>query len=167
MVLTLILAGCSSSTLKQPDYRDPPSFGPAQRSDLPAISLISERQSAEVTLMAMSLIGTPYRYGGNTPEAGFDCSGLIAYVYKTQARVTSPRTTAKLMQWGVQIAPSQLRSGDIVLFGKRDTPTHAGIYVGENRFVHAPSTGGAVHLSHLQTRYWAQLNPRFRRPSTK
>lgn len=170
ILLLVSLIGCSSAPLlvaPNSESNYPINRAePAKRSDLGHISLLSDDQSSNVTIAAMSLVGTPYRFGGNTPEAGFDCSGFIAYVYRTHAQVKSPRTTAKLNDWGVEIPLSQLRSGDIVLFGKGSVPSHVGIYVGENRFVHAPATGGAVRLERMQSRYWAQLNPRFRRPAT-
>ena len=110
----------------------------------------------------MGLVGTPYRYGGNTPDSGFDCSGLIGYVYKSRAGVAPPRTVAQLDDFGQSITKSELRVGDLVVFG-RGTPTHAGIYVGEGRFVHAPSTGGTVRLDSLGSTYWSKQKQSFRR----
>lgn len=110
----------------------------------------------------MGLVGTPYRYGGNTPDSGFDCSGLIGYVYKSRAGVAPPRTVAQLDDFGKAIDASELRVGDLVIFG-RGRPTHAGIYVGEGRFVHAPSTGGTVRLDSLQSRYWSKQPTSYRR----
>ena len=108
-------------------------------------------------------MGTPYRYGGNTPDSGFDCSGLIGYVYTSRAGVAPPRTVAQLSGFGQSIDADELRTGDLVVFG-RGRPTHAGIYVGEGRFVHAPSSGGTVRLDHLKSRYWSQQFASFRRP---
>ena len=110
----------------------------------------------------MGLVGTPYRYGGNTPDSGFDCSGLIGYVYTHRAGVSPPRTVAQLNGFGQSIRADELRVGDLIVFGK-SRPTHAGIYVGEGRFVHAPSTGGTVRLDSLQSPYWAKQNQVFRR----
>lgn len=110
----------------------------------------------------MGLVGTPYRYGGNTPDSGFDCSGLIGYVYRSRAGVSPPRTVAQLDEFGKAISRSDLRVGDLVVFG-RGTPTHAGIYVGEGRFVHAPSTGGTVRLDSLGSKYWSRQPTAYRR----
>ena len=71
---------------------------------------------------------------------------------------------AQLNTWGYPIDGSELRAGDLVVFGTGRQPNHAGIYVGEGRFVHAPSTGGTVRLDHLQSRHWARQNAAFRRP---
>jgi len=116
----------------------------------------------DLAIHALGLVGTPYRYGGNTPESGFDCSGLIAYVYQSRTGIRPPRTVAQLATFGQPVAPQARRSGDLVIFGP-DPATHAGIYVGEGRFVHAPSTGGTVRLDRLDQRYWASQPVRFRR----
>lgn len=115
-------------------------------------------------MYALGLVGTPYRYGGNTPDTGFDCSGLIRHVYQTSAGIQPPRTVALLRDWGESLTSEALRSGDLVVFFQNDVATHAGIYVGQNRFVHAPSTGGTVRLDSLRSRYWAAQVAAFRRP---
>ena len=110
-------------------------------------------------------MGTPYRYGGNTPESGFDCSGLIGHVYQTHTRVVPPRTTAKLQFWGNGVASDQVRMGDLVVFlDNNNTANHAGIYVGSGRFVHAPSTGGVVRLDSLKSKHWSTQVYLVRRP---
>jgi cell wall-associated NlpC family hydrolase len=114
--------------------------------------------------MAIGLVGTPYRYGGNTPAGGFDCSGLIGYVYKERASVPAPRSVAGLVNWGQPIPADAIRTGDLAIFSQRDRATHAGIYVGEGRFVHAPSAGGEVRLDQLKSKYWASQQVAFRRP---
>lgn len=152
LAVSFLLAACSTV---------PPN--PAPISD-PAFSRLTETQSQYVTIQALGLVGTPYRYGGNTPDSGFDCSGLIAWVYRTQAGLIPPRTVAQLQSWGQPVAGDQLRAGDLVLFGQGATPTHAGIYVDEGRFVHAPSTGGKVRMDRLTASYWARQQVSFRRP---
>ena len=146
-VLALLLAGCGSTP-------------PARR---PVPASFSSEQGSDIAIHAMGLVGTPYRYGGNTPESGFDCSGLIGYVYKSRAGVAPPRTVAQLAGFGQAVGADALRTGDLVIFGA-SPPTHAGIYVGEGRFVHAPSTGGTVRLDRLDNRYWARQPVGYRRP---
>ena len=150
-VMFFLLAGCSTTP-------------PAYRAVVLAPSHVSQEQAHDITIYAVGLVGTPYRYGGNTPDAGFDCSGLIGHVYQTRAALKPPRTVAKLQSWGQPVASESIRSGDLVLFTQRDVATHAGIYVGEGRFVHAPSTGGVVRLDNLNSRYWSQQQVAFRRP---
>lgn len=109
----------------------------------------------ELLFHAVSLIGTPYRWGGSSPETGFDCSGLINYVFQEAAGLSLPRTTRGLSELPQTTPSNGLRPGDLVLFatsGKR--VDHAGIYVGDGRFVHAPSTGGRVRIDDLQASYW-------------
>ncbi|MEP6587917.1 MAG: C40 family peptidase [Polaromonas sp.] len=130
----------------------------------PPVSRLTAEESNDTAIHAMGLVGTPYRYGGNTPDSGFDCSGLIGYVYQSRAGSAPPRTVAQLDSWGQPIAAQSLRTGDLVVFGRGRTPSHAGIYVGQGRFVHAPSSGGEVRLDRLDSRYWAGQRPAFRRP---
>lgn len=127
-------------------------------------SRLSSEQATDITIYAMGLIGTPYRYGGNTPDSGFDCSGLIGHVYQSRAGVLAPRTVSRLQDWGQSVPDDNIRSGDLVLFGRRDVATHAGIYVGNGRFVHAPSTGGKVRIDRLDSKYWSAQQMAFRRP---
>ncbi len=111
--------------------------------------------SNAVLMRAISLVGTPYRYGGNTPQGGFDCSGLVNYVYRDMLDLRLPRTSRDLAAWqGPRIAPERLAAADLVFFGSGGQVSHVGIYVGEGRFVHAPSTGGTVRLDRLDGAYW-------------
>jgi len=105
----------------------------------------------------MSLVGVPYRWGGNTPEAGFDCSGLVRYVVDRAASVNLPRTTADMSVRGESIEPDEVAPGDLIFFNTTGRPhSHVGIYVGKLRFVNAPSTGGTVRLDYLTNPYWAK-----------
>ena len=101
-------------------------------------------------------MGVPYRYGGNNPKSGFDCSGLIAYVYNKSANIKLPRTVQEMSTKGQSIDNSPPAPGDLVFFNTTGANySHAGIYVGQGRFVHAPSAGGTVRLEHITTPYWA------------
>jgi cell wall-associated NlpC family hydrolase len=147
MGVFLLVLGCASPPAKLPGA---------------GISSLTAEQSNDVAVHALGLVGTPYRYGGNTPEGGFDCSGLIGYVYQKSVGQATPRTVARMASFGRPVAMSDVRSGDLVLFGA-STPSHAGIYVGEGRFVHAPSTGGEVRLDRLDGAYWSRQSVRVRR----
>jgi len=156
LALLGLLSGCSTRPVH-------PARAPiGQPSDYR--SQMSPEQARDVTVYALGLVGTPYRYGGNTPDTGFDCSGLIRHVYQTSAGIQPPRTVALLRDWGESLTSEALRTGDLVVFFQNDVATHAGIYVGQNRFVHAPSTGGTVRLDSLRSRYWAAQVATFRRP---
>ncbi len=111
----------------------------------------------DVLFRALGLVGTPYRYGGNTPVSGFDCSGLIGFVYRDAAGVSLPRSTRELLAMRApSVSRAALQSGDLLFFatGGGGQVSHAGIYVGEGRFVHAPSSGGTVRLDNLANSYW-------------
>lgn len=156
VALTVLLVGCGTT----PSARHSQNF--PENIEYPA--RLTADQAGDVTIYAIGLVGTPYRYGGNTPESGFDCSGLIGHVYQTRAQVAPPRTVAKLNGWGYPVANDRVRSGDLVLFTQRGVVSHAGIYVGQGRFVHAPSTGGEVRLDYLASKYWSAQQVAFRRP---
>ena len=111
---------------------------------------------------ALAMVGTPYRYGGNTPT-GLDCSGLIQYSYG-RAGFKVPRTTGQQRKSSRKVVHTKLRPGDLLFFnqsGKRSS--HVGLYIGDNRFVHAPSSGKRVHVSTLTSRYWRRYFAEARR----
>ncbi|MFM0564134.1 NlpC/P60 family protein [Paraburkholderia sediminicola] len=111
----------------------------------------------EISIQAMSLVGIPYRWGGNTPDSGFDCSGLVRYVVSRAASVDLPRTTADMSGRGESIEPDGIAPGDLIFFNTTGRAhSHVGIYVGKLRFVNAPSTGGTVRLDYLTNPYWAK-----------
>jgi cell wall-associated NlpC family hydrolase len=146
------LAGCAA----------PPKHG-SEEAPVPRLSPMSDLQANEAAFLALGLVGTPYRYGGNTPETGFDCSGLIGYVYRRSAGIAPPRTVAQISRWGQSVSIGELRAGDLVIFGEAGSPSHAAIHAGESRFVHAPSTGGTVRLNGFGERYWKTRLLDFRR----
>lgn len=110
----------------------------------------------DVVFRAIGLVGTPYRYGGNTPQSGFDCSGLVDYVFRTEVGIALPRTAEHISRIDApEIPRDRLESGDLVFFhGHGRRVTHVGIYVGKGRFVHAPNRGGTVRLDRLDAPYW-------------
>jgi cell wall-associated NlpC family hydrolase len=127
---------------------------------------ISSGRARELALHALSHIGVPYRYGGTSPETGFDCSGLVYYVYSRGAGVLLPRSTEALSEIGVPISVSELETGDLVFFDTLRKPySHVGIYLGDQRFIHAPATGGRVELVDLRARYWQTRFTGARRPA--
>ena len=104
---------------------------------------------------AMTLLGTPYRWGGESEQGGFDCSGLVGYVYRTVLGMDLPRVSRQMAQSGEQVDRTALAPGDLVFFGLRGRVNHVGIYVGEGRFLHAPSRGKVVRVDNLSSSYWA------------
>jgi cell wall-associated NlpC family hydrolase len=110
----------------------------------------------DISIAAVGLVDVPYRYGGNTPKGGFDCSGLIVYVYEKAAGIKLPRTIQQMSSKGRSIDNQPPAPGDLVFFNTTgEKYSHAGIYVGQGRFVHAPSAGGTVRLDYITSPYWA------------
>ena len=118
------------------------------------IQEIKERTSKLVS-KAFDFIGTRYTYGGNTRETGLDCSGLVKLVFKDAANINLPRTAAELSRVGEQVDRNELQPGDLVFFNTlRRSFSHVGIYLGDNKFIHAPSSGGQVRIESMEISYW-------------
>ncbi len=109
----------------------------------------------DLVLNAMGFMGIPYKWGGAAPETGFDCSGFVQYVVRQAVGVVLPRSSFDQIRQGVAIARDQLQPGDLVFFNTmRATASHVGIYIGENRFIHAPSRGKSVEIGDVTNVYW-------------
>ncbi len=116
----------------------------------------SER-AHEVLVNALSLTGIRYQYGGSSPETGFDCSGFVRYVFKQATSLTLPRSALAISQLGTTVPKNELQPGDLVFFNTlKSTFSHVGIYLGNNRFIHSPSSGGKVRVENMQDGYWAK-----------
>ncbi|CAM5792422.1 C40 family peptidase [Castellaniella caeni] len=116
---------------------------------------IDPAQRAEVVMTALSLLDTQYRYGSARPAQGFDCSGLVKYVFATAAHTPLPHSTDQIARLSQPIARRDLQPGDLVFFNTLGQPnSHMGIYVGGGRFINAPSTGGQVRLDALDSPYY-------------
>jgi cell wall-associated NlpC family hydrolase len=112
-------------------------------------------RASELAVSAMGMIGIHYKYGGNNPENGLDCSGLVRYVFKDAWGVNVPRTAAELSRSGEKIDKQDLQPGDLVFYNTlRRSFSHVGIYLGDNKFIHAPSTGGKVRIESMDLAYW-------------
>jgi cell wall-associated NlpC family hydrolase len=110
----------------------------------------------DLVMYAVSLADTPYRYGGKSPDNGFDCSGFVVHVFQHSLGVALPRTSHELSRVGKTIKPPQLRPGDLVFFNTQNQAySHVGIFIGEGKFVHAPKTGSRIRVERMNEQYWA------------
>lgn len=109
----------------------------------------------ELTSYARSLIGTPYQYGGSSPKTGFDCSGFVGHVFRYSADIVLPRNSQQISRHGQAVKPKELREGDLVFYDTNNQAySHVGIYLGKDRFIHAPSNGGGVRVEDMKLDYW-------------
>lgn len=136
LISVLLLSACSST---KKDVRAPDSYAP----------------SGSITSYARSLIGVPYQYGGNSPDTGFDCSGFVGHVFKRSRGISLPRTAQQISRQGQFVKLAHLREGDLVFYDtNRQSYSHVGIYLGDDRFIHAPSSGGRVRIEDMGLPYW-------------
>lgn len=153
VVLLATLAGCGSL---------PPAAGPqpttAPVAERPPASEAALEKGNSIVLYALGLIDTGYRFGGKNPAAGFDCSGMVSYIFEKAAGIRLGGSAADIAQRGKPVDLRQLRPGDLVFFNTRNKPfSHVGIYIGDERFVHAPSESGQarVRTESLKNSYFA------------
>ena len=146
----LILSGCASKSVRLPETEVEP-----VAATIPVINPTDRASS--VAFQALAHLGTPYRVGGLSPQTGFDCSGLVAYVYREGASLALPRNTFDLSLIGQPVERTALRPGDLVFDNtQRREYSHVGIYLGEDRFIHAPASGGEVRVESLRADYWVR-----------
>lgn len=151
LALALALLAACSSAPRRPT--------PSALANEPARAPTGDAATAnDVLFRAMALVGTPYRYGGNSPAGGFDCSGLVDYIYRTSTGLELPRTSSAMADMDAKKVKrmTHLVSGDLVFFDIGGHISHVGVYVGKGRFVHAPNTGGTVRLDDLDGAYWGE-----------
>jgi cell wall-associated NlpC family hydrolase len=132
----LVLSGCGFS----------PSRGPS-----------APARSPEMVFQALAAAGVPYRRGGQSPENGFDCSGLVAHVYREAFGIQLPHNARAQSRVGKRVSLDQLEAGDLVFYNTERRPySHVGIYLGDDRFIHAPRPGAAVRVENMRTDYWVR-----------
>lgn len=130
---------------------------------LPLLALLSLQPahatpSDDISMYAVSLVGSPYRLGGTSPQTGLDCSGFVGHVYKQITGVLLPRDSRMISETAQPLDLAELQPGDLVFFNTLNRAySHVGIYLGDDRFVHASSSRtGGVMVSNLGDRYWRQ-----------
>lgn len=128
---------------------------PADRNAaLSALHHLSDR-AGDLAIRAMAMIGIRYKYGGNNPESGLDCSGLVRYVFKQAWGAELPRTAEEISRVGATVDKNDLRPGDLVFYNTlRRGFSHVGIYLGDNKFIHSPAAGSAIRIESMDISYW-------------
>jgi cell wall-associated NlpC family hydrolase len=142
--IALLLAGCGHLFTAPPPNAPAPTARPA------------DPRSHDVVMYALGLIDTGYRFGGKNPEAGLDCSGMVSHVFDNAAGVKLTGSAADIARQGRPVNGEGLRPGDLVFFNTRNRPhSHVGIYIGDDRFVHAPNSNGKVRIESLTKSWYA------------
>lgn len=151
------LGGCSTYAPAPVEVRAPAqaSRAPAQPIPAPAAAATEPAHSPELLLQALSMAGFDYKWGGKSAASGFDCSGLVAHVFKAAYGMELPHNARAQSEYGRVIAASELQAGDLVFFNTLRTPySHVGIYLGDGRFIHAPKPGAVVRTENMKLTYW-------------
>lgn len=139
VIALLVLSACSST--------------PARNDG--AHGRITDEQMNDAVIYALGLADTPYHYGGNSPNSGFDCSGFVGHVYREKLGIKLPRTSHEISRVGRKIDQDALRPGDLVFYNTlHESFSHVGIYVGEGKFVHAPKSGSRIRTEMMKEHYW-------------
>lgn len=140
-----LISGCAT-------YRSEPTYAP-----VPVPVPVARAERSEALLQALLTLGLDYKYGGKSPVTGFDCSGLVAHVYKEAWGIQLPPNTKGQSHAGTSVSLAELQAGDLVFYDTQKRPySHVGIYLGDGKFVHAPKTGAQVRIESLKSAYWSQ-----------
>lgn len=146
LCIAWMMAGCASQTVLPvvPD-ETPPVAAPAV-----------QHEGNEVVMYAMALIERGYRFGGNNPDSGLDCSGMVSYIYQHALGIELPHNAAQMAAIAREIPREKMVPGDLVFFNTTGKPfSHVGIYIGDDRFIHAPKRNGKISISSLKNQYFA------------
>ncbi len=133
------------------EYENPPGNDATPVSTLQSFT----SRASELAMQAVGLLGIDYKRGGNSPENGLDCSGLVRHVFKQAWGLILPRTSHEISQVGKHVEKHEMQPGDLVFYNtlKRGF-SHVGIYLGDNKFIHSPSSGGQVRIESMDLSYW-------------
>jgi cell wall-associated NlpC family hydrolase len=144
-VIIVSFSGCSGYRPEAPEPAAP----------VPAPAPRAER--SEALLQALLALGVDYKYGGKSHVTGFDCSGLVAHVYREAWGIHLPLNAKGQSQVGMPVSLAELQAGDLVFYDTLKRPySHVGIYMGDGKFVHAPKTGAQVRVESIKAVYWSQ-----------
>ena len=147
--MVLVLAACSSAPQKT--VRSPVKPG------VSLSRLQTDGSAREVVMVALGLLDVGYQFGGANPEAGLDCSGMVRFIYQQALGVSLPHNAAEIAKRARPVDQGELQAGDLVFFDTRGFAySHVGIYLGDNKFIHAPSSRGKVRVESLDSPYFSK-----------
>jgi len=150
LIICIVLSLCSACS-SQPLQQHRASVSSRAPSNIP-----TPQPQRSIQSLARAQLGVPYRYGGNSPRQGFDCSGLVRYVHN-QAGLNIPRSTREQYRSSTPVSLNKIKAGDLLFFRiRRSRADHVAIYLGKGRMIHAPSSGKAVEITSLNNPYWAK-----------
>ncbi|TQK02993.1 MULTISPECIES: C40 family peptidase [unclassified Herbaspirillum] len=166
-------AGAADLSLAAQDLPPPQAQTPQAQQQISKTNLAIARlqaitdRASELATQALAMLGINYRYGGNSPDTGLDCSGLVRYVFKEAWGTDLPRTSAEISRVGEKIGKDNLQPGDLVFYNTlRRSFSHVGIYLGDGKFIHSPSSGGQVRIESMDESYWKKRFSGARRIAT-
>ena len=147
LCLLALLVSCGNT----PQLRSTAGYRPSQYTPQ------NREHASELVIYALGLMDIDYRFGGKNPESGLDCSGMVSYIYRNALGIELPTNAARIAQIGREIEPARLAPGDLVFFNTTGRSfSHVGIYLGDDRFIHAPSSNGKIKVSSLKEAYYAK-----------
>lgn len=146
LTAALLLAGCGTLPAPAPDVPaspQPPVVQTPAPAPTAALQLADDTHAQDAVIYALGLIGNQYRFGGRNPDSGLDCSGMVSWIFEQVAGIRLPHNAAQIARLARPVDRASLQPGDLVFFNTSGKPhSHMGIYAGEGRFIHAPSTRG-------------------------
>jgi cell wall-associated NlpC family hydrolase len=158
LVLAIGAAACATTSSSPTTHHPSPFPNPSSPSSIrpESASAPAPFETTALIRTALSLEGVPYRWGGDQPDTGFDCSGFVQYVL-AQHQIAAPRTAADQFRLGKKVDLNQIRAGDLVFFSTvAPGASHVGLALGGDEFVHAPATNGVVRVERVTSTYWRE-----------
>lgn len=156
-LLCVVLAACGTAPKSKHSASSSSRPAPARTAAVQIRHIDREAGAHELMLRSMALVGLPYRYGGDSRSQGFDCSGMVQFVYRDALGVSLPRTARDMAAASRRIRSEDLKVGDVVFFNTSGHPhSHMGLYIGDGAFIHAPSSRSTIRIARLDQPYFRQ-----------
>lgn len=161
LILSLMLVATNAFADPDDDSNDADDATPVTATATASAPVTQNRAAdaiGNMLLQSVSLMGIPYRWGGNTPETGMDCSGFVRYVFKKSLGITLPRTANEMSKLGKRVAIDDLQPGDLLFFNIHHVNSHMGMYIGNNQFIQSPHTGDSIKITEFNDYWRSRLN---------